>query len=255
MNLKENIIEKLSDIEQWESNSWKKKAYKTAINVLSGYDKITKDNLSDFDPGKISGIGTGISSKINEIAKTGTCKKWDELSKTNKKIDKNIKVKKSGNIKKITWKKALKNVEPVIEKLKPYCKKISVAGSLRRKKPMIADADILLWPKSKRSWNEIKILFSSITKRIDAEGDIKMSGILKNGFQIDLNRCEGSWGSQLLHFTGSLEHNIMLRKIANKKGWSLSQYGIKKNGKTEKFSNEKQVFKILNVPFVSPEKR
>jgi DNA polymerase/3'-5' exonuclease PolX len=64
----------------------------------------------------------------------------------------------------------------------------------------------------------------------------------------------------LLYFTGSYSFNIYMRKIALEQGYSLSEYGLK--GKDNKIidtsdiiKSEEDIFKFLNIPYVTPEKR
>jgi DNA polymerase/3'-5' exonuclease PolX len=75
----------------------------------------------------------------------------------------------------------------------------------------------------------------------------------------------------LLYFTGSYNFNIHMRKIALKKGLSLSEYGFKEantanagvgvaNNKniidtTDSIHSEEDIFKYLDMAFVEPHKR
>ena len=63
----------------------------------------------------------------------------------------------------------------------------------------------------------------------------------------------------LLYFTGSYNHNIVMRKIALKKGMSLSEYGFT-DLKTNKLldydvNSEEDIFKIIDMDYVKPENR
>jgi DNA polymerase (family 10) len=68
---------------------------------------------------------------------------------------------------------------------------------------------------------------------------------------------KNQFGALLQHFTGSRQHNIILRKHALKMGYSLSEYGIKnlKTGKIKKFDNEIDFYKYLNLKWIPPEER
>ena len=67
----------------------------------------------------------------------------------------------------------------------------------------------------------------------------------------------------LLYFTGSYSFNIYMRKIAWKKGLSLSEYGfkdLKDNSKniidtTDIIHSEEDIFKYLDMEYVEPHKR
>jgi DNA polymerase (family 10) len=81
---------------------------------------------------------------------------------------------------------------------------------------------------------------------------------LDNGKEVDLEILpEDEYGSLLLHFTGSKEHNVHLRSLAQQKGLSLSEHGFLdlKNKKLIKCSDESLVYKTLNLGFIEPELR
>ncbi|MBS3132423.1 DNA polymerase/3'-5' exonuclease PolX [Candidatus Woesearchaeota archaeon] len=134
---------------------------------------------------------------------------------------------------------------------------IEVAGSLRRMKETIGDIDILV---SSKNPGKIMDFFTSLQNisKILAKGDTKSSIILEDGIQVDL-RVIGDklWGSALLYFTGSQQHNIELRKIAIKKGMKLSEYGVfdKKTNKLLASKTEKDCYKKLELPYIEPELR
>ncbi|MFZ2664311.1 MAG: PHP domain-containing protein, partial [Patescibacteria group bacterium] len=62
-------------------------------------------------------------------------------------------------------------------------------------------------------------------------------------------------GAMLQYFTGSKQHNILLRNYALSKGMSLSEYGIKKEDKIKEFSNEEDFYIELGLPYIPPEIR
>lgn len=136
-------------------------------------------------------------------------------------------------------------------------KKISIAGSLRRRKDTVRDIDILA-----ASANPGKIMKSFVhlphVKEILMHGPAKSSIITHEGIQVDLRVVEDdSFGAALLYFTGSKEHNIRLREIAIKKGLKLNEYGIfrEKDNKKLGGKNEDDVYKILEMQYVPPEMR
>jgi len=90
------------------------------------------------------------------------------------------------------------------------------------------------------------------------KGDTKATVVLKNGVQSDLRVLKPeSWGAGLLYFIGSKNYNIELRKIAIKKGYKLSEYGLfdKKTGKMIAGRTEQEVLKKLGVKYLKPEER
>jgi DNA polymerase (family 10) len=64
-----------------------------------------------------------------------------------------------------------------------------------------------------------------------------------------------AYGALLQHFTGSKQHNIAIRDMAIKKGWSVSDYGIKIKGKLVKIDTEEKLYKKLGLEFIPPELR
>lgn len=66
-----------------------------------------------------------------------------------------------------------------------------------------------------------------------------------------------TFGSLLVHFTGSKMHNILLRRLALSKGLSISEYGIKNLKTKEKytFKTEKNFYNFLGLNYIEPQKR
>ncbi len=153
--------------------------------------------------------------------------------------------------------KILPVARDVIEKLKTIkeVKQISLAGSLRRKKETIGDADILV-----ASDNSEKIMdyFVSLdgVKKVWAKGNTKTSVRMEAGFDIDLRVVEEkSFGSALQYFTGSKDHNIVTRKIAIDKGLKLSEYGLFRGPKNIAGKTEEEVYNAIGLPYIEPELR
>lgn len=136
-------------------------------------------------------------------------------------------------------------------------KRLSLAGSLRRRKETIGDLDILA---SSDNPNEIMDFFVKYkeVKQTLLKGSTKTSVILNDGLQVDLRVVEDkSFGAALQYFTGSKEHNVKMRSIAIKKGYKLNEYGLF-NKKTEKFvvgENEEEIYNKLGLEYIEPELR
>lgn len=130
-------------------------------------------------------------------------------------------------------------------------------GSLRRKASTIGDIDISVSSKDPKACMDH---FVSYPKKIRVleKGEKSSSIIVSGGYQVDLMvQPPESYGSLLQHFTGSKHHNIALREYALKRGFSLSEYGVKKisSGKINKFSNEEDFYKFLGLDYIAPEIR
>jgi len=150
---------------------------------------------------------------------------------------------------------ALPEANRIIETLKPYVKKISMAGSIRRRKETIGDVDILAVAEDAE---RVMGLFTEMkeVEKILARGSTKSSVRLHGGMQVDLRVvAEESFGSALQYFTGSKEHNIELRKIAIKKGYKLNEYGLFKGEERIAGEKEEDVYKALGMQWIPPEMR
>ena len=156
----------------------------------------------------------------------------------------------------------LKQAQNIANKLinslkKAEIKQISTAGSLRRKKESVGDIDILA-----SSDNALKVIEFfvglKIVDKVLAKGDTKATVILKSGEQVDLRVVKpNEWGAGLFYFTGSKNYNIETRKIAIKKGYKLSEYGLfdKKTGKRVAGETEEGICRILGIKHIKPEER
>ena len=141
-----------------------------------------------------------------------------------------------------------------------------VAGSIRRRKEIIGDIDILVSAVS----NSVKKIMNVFTSHPDvdkviAKGDTKSSVLLKSGINCDLRVVnDDEFAFALAYFTGSKEHNIEMRTLAKKFGWSLNEYGFsalgaeEKRGKAKQIvpcKNEEDIYNALKLTYIPPELR
>ncbi|MFN3550935.1 MAG: DNA polymerase/3'-5' exonuclease PolX [Endomicrobiia bacterium] len=157
---------------------------------------------------------------------------------------------------------AIKNVEKILDEMKKNKEIIYIdpCGSLRRKKETIGDIDILCCVvKGKEKYIIDKFTKLSMVKKVLACGETKGSILTEDNLQIDLRVVPKEvYGAALQYFTGSKQHNIHLREIANKKGFTISEYGIFKIGQKEKpigGKTEKEIYEILGLQYIEPELR
>jgi len=151
----------------------------------------------------------------------------------------------------------LPTVQEIIENLKSLkeIKQISEAGSVRRRKETIGDVDILAATSNPLKVINYFISLPGIVK-IWGRGPTKASIRLKAGFDVDLRVvAEKSYGSALQYFTGSKEHNIVLRQIAINKGLKLNEYGLFKGKKMIAGKTEEEIYKKLGMNVMEPELR
>ncbi|QDT44340.1 DNA polymerase/3'-5' exonuclease PolX [Gimesia alba] len=132
---------------------------------------------------------------------------------------------------------------------------ISEAGSCRRRKETVGDLDILVTSSQP---NEVMDALENheLVKAVLARGETKQRVRLNSGLELDLRVVpEESYGAALLYFTGSKEHNIVLRRRSQDKGLKLNEYGLFKKDKLVSGKTEEEVYKKLGLPWIPPEIR
>lgn len=140
--------------------------------------------------------------------------------------------------------------------------KISIAGSVRRKKETVGDVDILVVSKKPE---KIMAFFVSLPEvvKVWSRGLTKSSVRVRLGVDIDLRVVPAkSYGSALQYFTGSKEHNIVTRRIAISKKLKLNEYGVfqalpagRQGSKMIAGKNEAEVYRAIGLDFIAPEMR
>lgn len=149
----------------------------------------------------------------------------------------------------------LPEAKEILVEMKEYVDEIELAGSLRRMKETVGDIDILAVSSDA---NRAMDKFTNMDRveKIIAKGGTKSSIRVYGGIQVDLRIAEKkSFGSALQYFTGSKDHNVELRKIAQKKDLKLNEYGLFKNTTRIAGENEKEVYKKLGMAWIPPELR
>jgi DNA polymerase (family X) len=142
-------------------------------------------------------------------------------------------------------------------------KRCEVAGSLRRRKEIIGDIDIVVSADQK---NRQKIFKAFVThpfvESIIGQGDTKASVALRSGINCDMRIVDDSeYPFALNYFTGSKEHNVEMRSRARKVGWSLNEYefskieGEKNVKRPPSCKEEQDIYKALELMYVPPELR
>jgi len=159
---------------------------------------------------------------------------------------------------------AMRAAQPILENLRqhPDVIRCSVAGSLRRSKETIGDIDFLA--SSKQPLDVIEFFATQpgiIT--VSAKGDTKASVILEGGIQADLRVVsDKEYPFALNYFTGSKEHNIVMRQRAIARGLRLNEYGLFKSKEETRdpkllvaCKDEADIYRELDLAYVEPELR
>lgn len=159
---------------------------------------------------------------------------------------------------------ALRASEPMLARLRehPAVIRCSAAGSLRRFKEVVGDIDLLA--SSKKPAEVIQFFASQggILKVL-AQGDTKATVILNGGIQCDLRVVsDAEFPFALAYFTGSKEHNIVMRQRAIQRGLRLNEYGLFRSKEETRdpallvpCHDEAEIFQALDLVYVPPELR
>jgi DNA polymerase (family 10) len=146
-------------------------------------------------------------------------------------------------------------------------KQLEIAGSYRRGKETVGDLDILVESDNPA---EVTSRFAEVAsiEQVLGRGDTKMSIRLAGGLQVDLRIVPAeSFGAALQYFTGSKEHNVVLRGLAKDRGLKINEYGVfRLNNIDEEASGptageylagrtEAEVYAALDLPLFPPELR
>jgi DNA polymerase (family 10) len=155
------------------------------------------------------------------------------------------------------WAEAWSQTEPLVAALSGLArvKRVEVGGSLRRKKEVVHDADLLV--ASDRA-EEVIRRFAKLdgVERVLSAGGTKGSVVLASGLQVDLRVVKPVEFPFALHyFTGSKAHNIAMRALAQKKGYKLNEYGLWKGSRSVKCGGEEDLFQVLGLAYIPPELR
>jgi DNA polymerase (family 10) len=108
----------------------------------------------------------------------------------------------------------------------PDASQVSVAGSFRRRKEVVRDLDFIVASKSPEAITEF-FCAHPLVEGLIARGPTKTSVRLKSGIQCDLRVVTNTeYPFALNYFTGSKEHNIVMRNRALNRGWTLNEYRL-----------------------------
>ena len=159
---------------------------------------------------------------------------------------------------------ALLVAEAILDDLRshPDVTRCSEAGSLRRRKEIIGDIDLLV---SSRRPADVIDFFTSRPGILNviAKGETKASVLLEGGIQSDLRVVtDAEFPFALMYFTGNKEHNIVMRQRAIQRGLRLNEYGLFRSKEETrdpkllvKCNTEEDVFQELGLNFVPAECR
>jgi DNA polymerase (family 10) len=154
---------------------------------------------------------------------------------------------------------ALPAVHRVVDELRahPAAIAVSEAGSVRRRKATVRDLDFIATSADPPA------LISAFcdadwVSEVVARGDTKATVVGHQGLRFDLRVVPPEcFGNVLQHFTGSKDHNVALREDAQRRGLSISEYGVTTVDTDEVVTHatEEELYEYLGCAFVPPELR
>lgn len=134
-------------------------------------------------------------------------------------------------------------------------KKVIVAGSYRRRKETVGDLDILVTCSRHSAVMDRFVDYDEVDEVI-SKGKTRSTVLLRSGLQIDLRVvAEVCYGAALYYFTGSKDHNIAVRKIAQRKKLKINEYGVFQGDDRVAGKTEQEVFEEVGLAFIPPELR
>jgi DNA polymerase (family X) len=261
----ENMAEHIREILRTGDYSLRRKLLKkypsTLLDVLQ---------LQSLGPKKVAFLRSAFNiATVDDVEKLAREEKLRDLPGFGEKSEQNI-LKACEFFKRSTGRFLLDRATEEAEKLSAYIRNcdavefVTAAGSLRRGRDTIGDVDLLVTMKPGHDKQaDIDNVADFIQKYpgIDqhlARGENKVSVLLGSGLQVDVRLLEkNSFGAALMYFTGSREHNIVLRGRANDMGWTLNEYALTtlKGGRVVASKTEEEIYAKLKLAYIEPELR
>lgn len=145
--------------------------------------------------------------------------------------------------------------------------RVDIVGSFRRRRPTVGDIDVLTTAVDPERAMEVFCEHDDV-KEILSRGETKSSVVVSGDLRMDLRIVdEAEYGSALVYFTGSKDHNITLRNRAIDRDWKLNEYGLfdvsdvddaadeQRVGERLAGETEENVYDALDLDWIPPELR
>ena len=154
---------------------------------------------------------------------------------------------------------ALPAVRRVVSELSahPAATAVSEAGSVRRRRETVRDLDLIA-TSSDASALIAAFCDGDWVSEVVARGPTKATVVSHEGLRFDLRVVpDECYGNVLQHFTGSKDHNIKLREEAQRRGLSISEYGVTdvESGEVVTHPTEDELYAFLGYRDIAPELR
>jgi DNA polymerase (family 10) len=145
--------------------------------------------------------------------------------------------------------------ERIYKRLKPFCKRIEIAGSIRRGEKHPFDIDIVVIPKDRVELEEF--MKTKLHGKFIQGGEHESTWNIE-GVKVELYYTnEEEWGAELLAYSSRKGAGIGLRIKARMKGFKLTQHGLfnRKTGKKVAGRTEMEIYHALGKHYKRPENR
>lgn len=175
----------------------------------------------------------------------------------------------------------------LVQALEPSCEQIVIAGSIRRRKELVGDIELVYIPKFKADFDRthlfhvpikrnladeaIKDLFCrcTIEKRLNVRGSFtwgennKLAVHNPTGISVDFFATRANaWWNYLVCRTGGAVSNTRIATEAQQSGWKWqpTREGFERasgpdQGRVVPMHSEREVFEFVKLPYLEPEER
>lgn len=137
----------------------------------------------------------------------------------------------------------------------PEVEQAAIAGSCRRRKETCGDLDVLVASNDADAVMD-RVASNELVADVLQRGETKQRVRLDTDIELDVRVVpDASYGAALLYFTGSKEHNIVLRRMAIERGLKLSEWGLFRGDDCVAGVTEEEVYAALGLAWIPPELR
>jgi DNA polymerase (family 10) len=136
--------------------------------------------------------------------------------------------------------------------------KLELAGSYRRGRETVGDLDVLVVATDRQAAMDHFESYPDRSQTIARGEEKKISIRVGKAFQVDMRLVEDEqFGAALQYFTGSKEHNVRLRRMAQAKGLKINEYGVFRESDEQRIGgqSEAEVYAAVGLPLIPPELR
>lgn len=137
----------------------------------------------------------------------------------------------------------------------PEVQQASVAGSCRRRRESCGDLDVLATASNPEAAMDL-LAGHELVESVLMRGDTKMRVRMHSRVEMDLQVVpDESYGAAMQYFTGSKEHNVVVRQMAKDLDLKVNEYGVFRGEEQIAGATERDVYEAIGLPWIPPELR